>query len=295
MPGLQSQPDRTFPAWACRLGAVALIIGLQASAAEGQSPTPSAACYVPLTGNMYVIGVPDAPATCRPGHRQFSLVALPLARTLSSGSPLLSLTNTGGKAAHFESKSTSPSGAIVAYSVDQYHTAGFFNTGTIGGAVYGESKHSGATALFLNTGSGPALHAEGIVAAVLKGNVQITGTLTVNGTRIATADLPSRAPTGIPVSLQDGEWVTEYGEDVLASDSVWVTLPPAVTAHGASRPSYHIFLQLYGRGNAYVARRTASGFLVRCDGCAAGTEFSYRVAGRAPMTGGTSLAAAERP
>jgi len=130
-----------------------------------QTPAPSLltqACYVPESGTLYAVAVPQAPAACQSEHMaaQFGLF-LPFTSTTSAASPLLSLTNSGTGGALYASSA----GPATAYFDN---TAGGNNF-----TLFATGHGTYPTARFDNTtGSGNALEAFGGVSVV--GNLSAT-------------------------------------------------------------------------------------------------------------------------
>lgn len=153
-----------------RIRTTVLLVGccFSSTALQARAQPPTAYCYVPATGNLYVAGTPDSPPACRTGHGELRLVALPLHLAVDESGAVANLTNTGA-------------GPVMVLAVD--------NAGHSGQALAVDTNGSGNGILVTHRGStGSAI--VGTVAASSGPGMALVQSGTGNGLSI-TVDNPT--------------------------------------------------------------------------------------------------------
>lgn len=75
-------------------------------------------------------------------------------------------------------------------------------------------------------------------------------------------------------------WFTDYGFGQLEEGLATVPIDPIFAQTVNLEEPYHVFVQVYGDAEVYVANRTATGFEVHLREGDANVEFSYRIVGK---------------
>ena len=153
-----------------------------------------------------------------------------------------------------------------------------------GNGVIAEA-HNGGTAygIWARSSQGLAGRFDGRVE--VRGNVLVTGSLTVNGPKSAAVPHPDGSHRLLYCMESPESWFEDFGVGQFVNGQAQVQLDPDFAAV-VNCDAYHVFLTEYEDNNSlYVTARTSKGFGVRAKASTAGSTFSYRVvAKRKDMT-----------
>lgn len=108
------------------------------------------------------------------------------------------------------------------------------------------------------------------------GNVTVGGNSSVGGSK--SAIVPTEDGSRLLYTEESAEiWFTDYGFSSLVDGTAQVAIDPIFAQTVNLAEPYHVFVQVYGDADVYVANRTAAGFEVRLREGDATSEFSYRI------------------
>ncbi len=177
----------------------------------------------------------------------------------------------------------SPNGNAIfgdAASPSGYPTAvvGFLNSND--GGVAGQFVAHGGSGLILQGLSGSNFNQ--VFSVDANGNLNISGNLTVSGTKSSTARLQNGREVALYAVESPENWFEDFGSAELKSGVAWVPLDASFGEATNAAVTYHVFLTPNGDSNGlYVARKTAAGFEVREHGSGGSNlAFDYRIAVR---------------
>ena len=146
-----------------------------------------------------------------------------------------------------------------------------------GNGVIAEA-HNGVTAygIWARSSQGLAGRFDGRVE--FRGNVLVTGSLTVQGApKSAAVPHPDGSHRLLYCMESPESWFEDFGVGQLVHGQAQVQLDPDFAAV-VNCDAYHVFLTEYDDNNSlYVTARTNKGFGVRAKASTAGSTFSYRV------------------
>jgi hypothetical protein len=111
------------------------------------------------------------------------------------------------------------------------------------------------------------------------GNLNISGNLTVSGTKSSTAKLQNGREVALYAVESPENWFEDFGSAELKGGVAWVPLDSSFAEATNATVTYHVFLTPNGDSNGlYVARKTAAGFEVReHGGGGSNVAFDYRI------------------
>src|SRR5215472_3386811 len=111
------------------------------------------------------------------------------------------------------------------------------------------------------------------------GNLNISGNLTVSGTKSSTAKLQNGREVALYAVESPENWFEDFGSAELKGGVAWVPLDVSFAEATNAAITYHVFLTPNGDSNGlYVARKTAAGFEVREHaGGGSNVAFDYRI------------------
>jgi hypothetical protein len=190
--------------------------------------------------------------------------------------------NTGNAFGVF-GQANSPNGVAMfghAASTSGFPTAvvGFLDNND-GGVAGKFVAHTGA-GLILQGLSGPGFNE--VFSVDANGNLNISGKLTVSGTKSSTAKLQNGREVALYAVESPENWFEDFGSGELNDGVAWVPLDGFFAQVANATVTYHVFLTANGDSNGlHVARKTPVGFEVREHG--GGTSnlaFDYRVVAR---------------
>jgi hypothetical protein len=119
-------------------------------------------------------------------------------------------------------------------------------------------------------------HGAGVQISVPSGNTGLTVSSGTKNAVVATDEgsrlLYSEESTGV--------WFSDYGFGQLQDGLTVVPMDPVFAQTVNLAEPYHVFVQVYGDAEVYVAGRTPAQFEVRLRDGDPGTEFSYRIVAR---------------
>src|SRR5215831_12921508 len=115
-----------------------------------------------------------------------------------------------------------------------------------------------------------------------QGNLQISGNLTVSGTKSSTAKLQDGREVALYAVESPENWFEDFGSAELNNGVAWVPLDASFAQTVNAAVNYHVFLTANGDSNGlYVARKTAAGFEIReHGGGTSNVAFDYRIVAR---------------
>jgi hypothetical protein len=152
-----------------------------------------------------------------------------------------------------------------------------------------DSQQGGAAGAFVTHG-GAGLILQGLSGSNLNqvfsvdanGNLNISGNLTVGGTKSSTAKLRSGREVALYAVESPENWFEDFGTAELSNGMAWVPLEASFAEATNAAITYHVFLTPSGDSNGlYVARKTAAGFEVReHGGGSSSVAFDYRIVAR---------------
>ncbi len=147
-------------------------------------------------------------------------------------------------------------------------------------AVAGQFVAHGGSGLILQGLSGSNFNQ--VFSVDANGNLNISGNLTVSGTKSSTAKLQNGREVLLYAVESPENWFEDFGSAELKSGVAWVPLDASFGEATNAAISYHVFLTPNGDSNGlYVARKTAAGFEVReHGGGGSNLAFDYRIAVR---------------
>jgi len=147
-------------------------------------------------------------------------------------------------------------------------------------SVAGQFTNFSGQGLLLQGLSGPFNGTQKEVFSVdVNGNLQISGNLTVNGTKSSTAKLQNGREVALYAVESPENWFEDFGSAELRSGVAWVPLDALFGEATNAAVTYHVFLTPNGDSNGlYVARKTPAGFEVREHGGSdSNVPFDYRI------------------
>jgi hypothetical protein len=111
------------------------------------------------------------------------------------------------------------------------------------------------------------------------GNLNISGNLTVSGTKSSAAKLQNGREVALYAVESPENWFEDFGSAELKGGAAWVPLDASFAEATNAAITYHVFLTPSGDSNGlYVARKTAAGFEVReHGGGSSSVAFDYRI------------------
>jgi hypothetical protein len=187
---------------------------------------------------------------------------------------------TTGNAFGVFGQTNSPNGPAVfghAASTSGYPTAveGWLDSND-GGVAGTFVAHTGV-GLILQGVSGPNFNQVFSVGA--NGDLNISGNLTVSGTKSSTAKLQNGREVLLYAVESPENWFEDFGSGELKNGSAWMPLDTSFAEATNTAITYHVFLTPNGDSNGlYVARKTAAGFEVREQGGGgSNVAFDYRI------------------
>jgi hypothetical protein len=187
---------------------------------------------------------------------------------------------TTGQAFGVFGQTNSPNGPAIfghAASPSGYPTAvvGFLDSND--GGVAGQFVAHGGSGLILQGLSGSNFNQ--VFSLDANGNLNITGNLTVSGTKSSTAKLQSGREVALYAVESPENWFEDFGSAELKGGVGWVPLDSSFAEATNAAITYHVFLTANGDSNGlYVARKTPTGFEVREHGSRdSNVAFDYRI------------------
>ena len=175
-------------------------------------------------------------------------------------------------------------------------------SGGTAGVVGQVLSPNGTAGVFINL-AGQGLILQGISAGNTVftvdagGNLQISGNLTVNGTKSSTAKLQDGREVTLYAVESPGNWFEDFGSAELRNGAAWISLESSFAQATNANVPYHVFLAPNGDSSGlYVARKTSTGFEVREHGGGTSTVgFDYRIVARRRGYESLRLAEVNRP
>jgi hypothetical protein len=150
-------------------------------------------------------------------------------------------------------------------------------------SVAGQFANASRQGLILQGLSGPFDATQKEVFSVdANGNLQISGNLTVSGTKSSTAKLQDGREVALYAVESPENWFEDFGSAELNNGVAWVPLDASFAQAVNAAVNYHVFLTANGDSNGlYVARKTAAGFEIReHGGGTSNVAFDYRIVAR---------------
>jgi hypothetical protein len=113
----------------------------------------------------------------------------------------------------------------------------------------------------------------------VNGNLQISGNLTVTGTKSSTARLKDGREVALYAVESPENWFEDFGSGEMNNGAAWVPLEASFAEATNAAVNYHVFLTANGDSSGlYVSRKTPAGFEVReHGGGASNVTFDYRI------------------
>jgi hypothetical protein len=177
-------------------------------------------------------------------------------------------------------QANSPNGNAIfghAASSSGFPTAvvGFFDS--TDGGVAGQFVAHGGSGLILQGLSGSSFNQ--VFSVDANGNLNISGNLTVSGTKSSTAKLQNGREVALYAVESPENWFEDFGSGEMNNGVAWVPLEGSFAEATNASVTYHVFLTANGDSNGlYVSRKTAAGFEVReHGGGASNVAFDYRI------------------
>ncbi len=233
--------------------------------------------------------------------------------TATSGGPAYgvwgdSLSTEGVGVAGYADAITGPSIAVYGADASDGGSAIFGNSfatsGGTAGVVGQVTSPHGTAGVFYNA-SGQGLILQGIsgsgFATVFTvdaaGNMQISGNLTVSGTKSSTAKLQNGREVLLYAVESPENWFEDFGSGELNHGAAWIPLNASFAQATNATLAYHVFITANGDSNGlYVARKTSTGFEVREHGGGASTlPFDYRIVAKRHGYESVRMAEVTRP
>jgi len=190
---------------------------------------------------------------------------------------------TTGTAFGIFADANSPNGNAIfgdAASPSGYPTAvvGFLNSND--GGVAGQFVAHAGAGLILQGLSGPNFNQ--VFSVDANGNLNISGNLTVSGTKSSTAKLQNGREVLLYAVESPENWFEDFGSGEMNNGVAWVRLEGSFAEATNATVNYHVFLTANGDSNGlYVSRKTPTGFEVReHGGGGSNVAFDYRIAVR---------------
>jgi len=204
-----------------------------------------------------------------------------------------SASDQGVAVAGFEDATTGPT--IGVYGTDASSSgigvSGYASSptgGTVG--VLGQVLSPGGTGGAFVSLSGQGLLLQGISGTSnssvftldASGNLQISGNLTVNGTKSSTARLQNGHEVLLYAVESPENWFEDFGSSKTTNGVAWVPLDANFAEASNATIEYHVFLTPNGDSNGlYVSRKAGDGFEVReHGGGTSNVAFDYRIVAR---------------
>jgi hypothetical protein len=152
---------------------------------------------------------------------------------------------------------------------------GFFDS--TDGGVAGQFVAHGGSGLILQGLSGSNFNQ--VFSVDANGNLNISGNLTVSGTKSSTAKLQNGREIALYAVESPENWFEDFGSGEMNNGVAWIPLEASFAEATNATVSYHVFLTANGDSNGlYVSRKTTTGFEVReHGGAASNVAFDYRI------------------
>jgi len=200
-----------------------------------------------------------------------------------------SVSTNGTGVAAFEDATSGATTGVYAQVVSPNGNAVFAHAGAPAGgvgvvgftegpnAVAGQFVAHGGSGLILQGLSGSNFNQ--VFSVDANGNLNISGNLTVSGTKSSTAKLQNGREVALYAVESPENWFEDFGSAELKSGVAWVPLDASFGEATNATVNYHVFLTPNGDSNGlYVARKTPAGFEVReHGGSASNVPFDYRI------------------
>jgi hypothetical protein len=205
--------------------------------------------------------------------------------------------NTSGNAAGVFGTSVGTGGGIGVWGVSQATSGtsvgvrGDLESPTASGAagLFLSFSPTGVAGQFVNF-SGQGLILQGlsgpfngplkeVFSVDVNGNLQVSGNLTVGGTKSSTAKLQNGREVALYAVESPENWFEDFGSGEMNNGVAWVPLEGSFAEAANATVAYHVFLTANGDSNGlYVSRKTSAGFEVReHGGGASNVAFDYRI------------------
>ena len=145
------------------------------------------------------------------------------------------------------------------------------------GGVAGQFVAHGGAGLILQGLSGSNFNQ--VFSVDANGNMNISGNLTVSGTKSSTTKLQNGREVALYAVESPENWFEDFGTGELKNGLAWVPLESSFAEATSAAVTYHVFLTPNGDSNGlYVARKTAAGFEVKeHGGSGSNVAFDYRI------------------
>jgi hypothetical protein len=147
-------------------------------------------------------------------------------------------------------------------------------------SVAGQFANFSRQGLILQGLSGPFDATQKEVFSVdANGNLQISGNLTVSGTKSSIAKLQDGREVALYAVESPENWFEDFGSGEMNNGVAWIPLEASFAEATNATVTYHVFLTANGDSNGlYVSRKTSAGFEVReHGGSASNVAFDYRI------------------
>jgi hypothetical protein len=200
-----------------------------------------------------------------------------------------SVSTNGTGVAAFEDATSGATTGVFAQVVSSNGNAVFAHAGAPAGgvgvvgftegpnAVAGQFVAHGGSGLILQGLSGSNFNQ--VFSVDANGNLNISGNLTVSGTKSSTAKLQNGREVALYAVESPENWFEDFGSGEMNNGVAWVPLEGSFAEATNATVTYHVFLTANGDSNGlYVSRKTPTGFEVReHGGSAANVPFDYRI------------------
>ena len=216
-----------------------------------------------------------------------------------TGPGVLGNSNGGGAGVQGMSFGASGGYGVTGMASNDANSIGVLGSSTTGNAVVGYcSAAAGAGVVASNFASGYGIvgHSASGQAVYASGNVWITGSLTVQGAKMAVVRDAGGSLRKVYCVESPESWFEDFGSGRLSDGSATVQLDPGF-AQLVRTDDYHVFLTAAGPSKGlYVSSRSAGSFSVQEDGGGTGSvAFDYRVVARRKDIAGVRLERVDEP